>query len=218
MSGDTMCGPCAMVPKDYGDNVKSKSAVKRNLKKDLVKQEPRHIYEEFYPMLTIKSNFARNRTILLGGGPTALHFNAEGIATTPAHNRELVESLQRTRPGRFTIVSGGTGSTGATVAGVTGGTTSVEGTQGETVTGGTTDTTTTGTIATEGGATTGGVTTTGATEAAATSTDGEATVEAGKTKTTTARQRRLAKAAETQAKKTAKGGAGSKNKSVEKST
>jgi hypothetical protein len=224
-SEDVMCGPCALVPNDYGDDVKSKSAVKRNLKKDLVKQEPRREYEEFYPMLTIKSNFARNRTVLLGGGTASLHFNAEGIATTPAHNRELVKVLQRARPGRFTIVGGDAVATSPvattpnSVTRVAGGGASVEGTQGGTVTGGTNTTTTGTTAAVDGGDTIGASADTGATEATATGNDGDETVKATTGKAPTARQRRLAKvAAEAQAKKASNGGAGSKNKSVEKST
>lgn len=53
--------------------------------------------------LTIKSNFARDKVIMLDG-LHPLKFDGKGEASCPAHMREAVERLMASRPGRFWLV------------------------------------------------------------------------------------------------------------------
>lgn len=53
--------------------------------------------------LIVKSNFARNKTILLDGR-YPLVFNDSGEAKMPAHLREALEVEMRMKPNRFWVV------------------------------------------------------------------------------------------------------------------
>lgn len=55
--------------------------------------------------LTIKSNFARDRVIVLGSGTLVLAFNQEGLATMPKHLLPVLQKEMRVRPGRYTVVT-----------------------------------------------------------------------------------------------------------------
>lgn len=54
-------------------------------------------------VLVVKSNFARNKTILLDGRHP-LAFDQFGEARMPAHLREALEVEMRNKPGRFWVV------------------------------------------------------------------------------------------------------------------
>lgn len=54
-----------------------------------------------YDMITVRSNFARNRIVDFGDYRAA--FDEYGVAKVPAHVRAEVESAQRAYPGRFQI-------------------------------------------------------------------------------------------------------------------
>lgn len=55
--------------------------------------------------ITVKSNFARNRTITIGPrNECTMTFDHEGLAKVPAHQRPLVDQLMKVRQGRFKIV------------------------------------------------------------------------------------------------------------------
>lgn len=54
-----------------------------------------------YDMITVRSNFARNRIVDFGDYRAA--FDEYGVAKVPLHVRAAVESTQRAYPGRFQI-------------------------------------------------------------------------------------------------------------------
>lgn len=54
-----------------------------------------------YDMITVRSNFARNRIVDFGDYRVA--FDEYGVAKVPSHVRAAVESTQRAYPGRFQI-------------------------------------------------------------------------------------------------------------------
>lgn len=55
------------------------------------------------PMLTVKSNYARDRAVVINNGELVLVFDSEGIAKMPAHKREALQIEMTYRPGRYQI-------------------------------------------------------------------------------------------------------------------
>lgn len=69
------------------------------LKKSVVEQKVEHNMAE----ISVRSNYARNRTILLSNNQT-ITFNAEGIAKLPSHLLEVFEKEMANKPGRYSFV------------------------------------------------------------------------------------------------------------------
>jgi len=53
--------------------------------------------------LKVRSNFARDRVIVLGNGELVLHFDGSGLATFPEHLLPLLQAEMRSRPGRYRL-------------------------------------------------------------------------------------------------------------------
>lgn len=53
----------------------------------------------------VKSNFARDRVVMLGNGQLVLRFDAQGFATMPEHQLHLLNAEMRSRPGRYQVLS-----------------------------------------------------------------------------------------------------------------
>jgi len=104
VSEDTIvCSSCVLSP--LSSSKKGKGLSKINFSFDkLALAESKNPIKEFFPMLKVKSNYARSRTVLLAGGRVSLYFDANGIAETQEHNREALTTLMRLRPGRFSIL------------------------------------------------------------------------------------------------------------------
>lgn len=54
--------------------------------------------------VTVKSNYARDRVVVVGNGDLVLNFDRNGIAKMPAGKRYLLEPEMTARPGRYTIL------------------------------------------------------------------------------------------------------------------
>lgn len=55
--------------------------------------------------IKVKSNHARSKALVIGGGQVVLQFDNQGIATMPAHFLPVLQAEMRARPGRLQIVS-----------------------------------------------------------------------------------------------------------------
>lgn len=54
----------------------------------------------------VKSNFARNRTLILGSrSELVLRFDRHGVASCPTHLLPILQEEMRRRPGRFRVLS-----------------------------------------------------------------------------------------------------------------
>jgi hypothetical protein len=54
--------------------------------------------------VTVKSNYARDRVVVVGNGDLVLNFDRNGIAVIPAHKAYLLDAEMIARPGRYTIL------------------------------------------------------------------------------------------------------------------
>lgn len=55
-------------------------------------------------MLQVRSNYARNRVVLISGAELILHFDSHGLAEMPEHKVDLLKAEMLVRPGRYSIV------------------------------------------------------------------------------------------------------------------
>lgn len=97
-----VCGSCPLQKVKGGKSGKGEFEVRQNMLK-VLKQETRTTQEEPMSALVVKSNFARNKTILLDGRYPIV-FDAHGEARMPAHLRAALEVEMRNKPGRFWVV------------------------------------------------------------------------------------------------------------------
>jgi hypothetical protein len=56
-------------------------------------------------LISVKSNFARNKTIVLDNGALVLQFDKKGIAEFPKHKLSILENEMKCKPGRYTILT-----------------------------------------------------------------------------------------------------------------
>jgi hypothetical protein len=52
----------------------------------------------------VKCNYAKDRVLVLAGGALIMKFDPYGICKMPVHQMELLQQVQRAKPGRFTVV------------------------------------------------------------------------------------------------------------------
>ena len=56
------------------------------------------------PMLTVRSNYARGRAVVINNGELILTFDNEGIAKLPSHLRHVLDVEMTHRPGRYQVL------------------------------------------------------------------------------------------------------------------
>lgn len=71
-------------------------------------RNPENFESRSQPMkrVQVKSNFARNRTLILGSrSELVLRFDRHGVASCPTHLLPILQEEMRRRPGRFRVLS-----------------------------------------------------------------------------------------------------------------
>ncbi|NBU69917.1 MAG: hypothetical protein EBS53_00475 [Bacteroidetes bacterium] len=95
-----VCGSCTLTKVDSAVTKTGKSLYQ--IRADIAKITADPTRHEDYTMsfVAVRSNYAREKTILLGG-KHPLSFDSRGVALCPAHLCELLEHEMSARPGRY---------------------------------------------------------------------------------------------------------------------
>ena len=107
VSGEVVCGSCALTSTAKGKK-KPKPAniesMQGNLFKESMKEPERNEAKEpKVSKIKVKSNYARNRVVVISGN-VVLAFNEDGECSIEAKHREALEAHMSLRPNRFSIV------------------------------------------------------------------------------------------------------------------
>lgn len=76
--------------------------VKLELFEESKKDQP--VIGDTMKKLQVKSNYARDRVVVLDNGKLVLHFDHRGVAEMPAHKLEVLQREMVARPGRYKVL------------------------------------------------------------------------------------------------------------------
>ena len=106
-SAEVVCGSCALTSTAKGKK-KPKTASIETMQVELFKEsmkqpERSEVKEAVVEKMKVKSNYARNRVVVIGGN-VVMTFNEDGECQIDAKHRSALEIHMRLRPNRFKIV------------------------------------------------------------------------------------------------------------------
>ena len=106
-SAEVVCGSCALTSTAKGKK-KPKTASIETMQVELFKEsmkqpERSEVKEAVVEKMKVKSNYARNRVVVIGGN-VVMTFNEDGECQIDAKHRPALEIHMRLRPNRFKIV------------------------------------------------------------------------------------------------------------------